>query len=119
MIFLNVPRACLRAAGMVGFCFMTTAKACRGTGVSVKGRARLWDLVWVRIGNNIVMGGDSSPPPSSGKYFWLCMDEVENMAWASSRESGMENGHWRTLIIVHDLDYVTISERCGLSGKEF
>ena len=44
MIFLNAPQAASRMAGMVGFCFMTTIKACQGTGLSGWERAKV--CIW-------------------------------------------------------------------------
>ena len=49
-IVTNAEQALTRMAGKVGFCFMTTTRACRGTGVSGWGRATVWDWVWPRLG---------------------------------------------------------------------
>ena len=55
---LNVSQACSRMAPTlscwspctaVGFCFITTAKACQGTGVSGWERANVWDWIWARV----------------------------------------------------------------------
>ena len=49
-MFHNAQQACSRTAGLVGLCFMTTTKACKGTGVSGSGRAMVWDRYGLGLG---------------------------------------------------------------------
>ena len=48
-MFFNAAQASLRTAEFVEFCFMTTTKACQGTGVSGSERASVWDWVLARV----------------------------------------------------------------------
>ena len=59
-MFRNALHASLKTAGMVGFCFMTTTKACQGAGVSGLERESIWDWVWARVGVRV---GNGLPSP--------------------------------------------------------
>ena len=51
-MFRKATQAFSITARMVGFCFMTTTKACKRIGVSGWEKARVLDWVWPRVGVN-------------------------------------------------------------------
>ena len=67
-MFANAAQAYSRMVGLLGFCFMTTTKACQGTGVSGWERARVWDGFGNGIRNGLglvlYLGKGFSPSPN-------------------------------------------------------